>query len=60
MQRLNTYRITAYLKITIDIEARDDDEAIDDAQAKQLADWTHGKLEVHEVENLGAVQNDSD
>ena len=60
MQRLNTYRITAYLKITIDIEARDDDEAIDDAQAKPLSDWTHGKLEVYEVENLGAVQNEQD
>jgi hypothetical protein len=60
MRPFNTYRITAYLKITIEIEAQDDDEAWDEAQAAQLADWNQGDLEIIDCENLGAVENDSD
>ena len=43
---MNTYKITAYLKITIEIEAPDDDKAWDDAEAAQLADWTQLGLEI--------------
>ena len=60
MRPFNTYRITAYLKVTIDIEARDDDEAIESAEAAQLADWQQGDINIRDVENLGAVQNDND
>jgi hypothetical protein len=60
MQRLNTYKMTAWLKVTIEIEAQDDDEAWDEAQAAQLADWNQGELEIIDCENLGAVQNDSE
>ncbi len=56
---MNTYKITAYLKITIEIEAPDDDKAWDDALAAQLADWTQGELEIVDCENLGVIQNDA-
>jgi hypothetical protein len=58
---MNTYKITAYLKITIEIEAPDDDKAWDDALAAQLADWTQDgrELEIVDCENLGVIQNDA-
>lgn len=58
---MNTYKITAYLKITIEIEAPDDDTAWDDALAAQLADWTQDgrELEIVDCENLGVIQNDA-
>jgi hypothetical protein len=55
---MNTYKITAYLKITIEVEAPDDDTAWDDAEAAQLADWTQQGLEIVDCENLGVIQND--
>jgi hypothetical protein len=60
MRPFNTYRVTAYLKVTIEIEARDDDEAIENAEAAQLADWQQGDINIRDVENLGAVQDDSE
>jgi len=54
---MNTYKITAYLKITIEIEAPDDDKAWDDAEAAQLADWTQGALEIVDCENLGVINH---
>jgi hypothetical protein len=56
---MNTYKITAYLKITIEIEAPDDDKAWDDAEAAQLADWMQHGLEIVDCENLGVIQNDA-
>jgi hypothetical protein len=58
---MNTYKITAYLKITIEVEAPDDDKAWDDALAAQLADWTQDgrELEIVDCENLGVIQNDA-
>jgi hypothetical protein len=58
---MNTYKITAYLKITIEVEAPDDDTAWDDALAAQLADWTQDgrELEIVDCENLGVIQNDA-
>jgi hypothetical protein len=60
MRPFNTYKITAWLKVTIEIEAQDDDQAWDEAQAAQLADWNQGDLEIIDCENLGAVPNDSE
>ena len=56
---MNTYKITAYLKITIEVEAPDDDKAWDDAEAAQLADWAQGEMEIVDCENLGVVKNDA-
>ena len=55
---MNTYKITAYLKITIEVEAPDDDKAWDAAEAAQLADWAQHGLEIVDCENLGVIQND--
>ncbi len=60
MRPFNTYKMTAWLKVTIEIEAQDDDQAWGEAQAAQLADWNQGDLEIVDCENLGAVQNDND
>jgi hypothetical protein len=58
---MNTYKITAYLKITIEVDAPDDDTAWEDALAAQLADWTQDgrELEIVDCENLGVIQNDA-
>ena len=55
---MNTYRITAYLKVTIDIDAADAEDAEDQACDAQLADWTQGKLEIETIENLGVCEYD--
>lgn len=52
---MNTYRITAILKMTIDVDAIDDDEAWDVAEKAELSEWKHLNFDLYDCENLGVV-----
>jgi hypothetical protein len=58
MQRLKTYKLTGVAKITIEIEACDDDEAFDIAMKTGIDDWQIQWHEFDDIENLGAVQDE--
>jgi len=60
MQRLNTYKMTAWVKLTIEIDAPDDDHAWDDAQSAQFSEWAQTDFEIVDCENMGLADYDHD